>query len=116
MASTCDPRPISLAIRPALQRIPRRDLPRTPPRVPSFPELPAALLPGSKYPLGIASAVRSPPSRHPRAGSLGQFASLFPSLRLLRASETHWPPALPGRSEEHTSELQSPVHLVCRLL
>src|SRR5438876_4178075 len=23
---------------------------------------------------------------------------------------------LPGRSEEHTSELQSPVHLVCRLL
>src|SRR5438552_14527159 len=27
------------------------------------------------------------------------------------------PPALPpGRSEEHTSELQSPDHLVCRLL
>src|SRR5690348_17634774 len=26
-----------------------------------------------------------------------------------------WPRA-PGRSEEHTSELQSPVHLVCRLL
>src|SRR5438876_2593433 len=26
----------------------------------------------------------------------------------------HRPP--PGRSEEHTSELQSPVHLVCRLL
>src|SRR5690348_17937595 len=25
-----------------------------------------------------------------------------------------WPG--PGRSEEHTSELQSPVHLVCRLL
>src|SRR5690348_17999577 len=24
--------------------------------------------------------------------------------------------ARPGRSEEHTSELQSPVHLVCRLL
>src|SRR5690348_17971783 len=24
--------------------------------------------------------------------------------------------AKPGRSEEHTSELQSPVHLVCRLL
>src|SRR5690348_8798997 len=23
---------------------------------------------------------------------------------------------IPGRSEEHTSELQSPVHLVCRLL
>src|SRR5690348_17922557 len=26
------------------------------------------------------------------------------------------PPYLPARSEEHTSELQSPVHLVCRLL
>src|SRR5690348_17590461 len=25
-------------------------------------------------------------------------------------------PDLPSRSEEHTSELQSPVHLVCRLL
>src|SRR5713226_7813539 len=25
-------------------------------------------------------------------------------------------PVLKGRSEEHTSELQSPVHLVCRLL
>src|SRR5690348_17575951 len=25
-------------------------------------------------------------------------------------------PACPRRSEEHTSELQSPVHLVCRLL
>src|SRR6266487_6193378 len=26
------------------------------------------------------------------------------------------PPDAGGRSEEHTSELQSPVHLVCRLL
>src|SRR5690348_18212385 len=26
------------------------------------------------------------------------------------------PKAFEGRSEEHTSELQSPVHLVCRLL
>src|SRR3989454_8298806 len=26
------------------------------------------------------------------------------------------PPALPSRSEEHTSELQSPCNLVCRLL
>src|SRR6266487_6651169 len=25
-------------------------------------------------------------------------------------------PSCPSRSEEHTSELQSPVHLVCRLL
>src|SRR3970040_1314836 len=26
------------------------------------------------------------------------------------------PPSRPSRSEEHTSELQSPMHLVCRLL
>src|SRR5258708_15276487 len=28
----------------------------------------------------------------------------------------YWSPQLWGRSEEHTSELQSPDHLVCRLL
>src|SRR2546426_9343386 len=28
----------------------------------------------------------------------------------------HGSPAWPGRSEEHTSELQSPCNLVCRLL
>src|SRR5438876_4005540 len=47
----------------------------------------------------------------------------FPSFQ----NETSWgrggktiryfvPSALTARSEEHTSELQSPVHLVCRLL
>src|SRR5690348_17995189 len=39
---------------------------------------------------------------------------------LLRATDEQVPQALanwrPTRSEEHTSELQSPVHLVCRLL
>src|SRR5690348_17449200 len=32
------------------------------------------------------------------------------------ASASRVLPIPPGRSEEHTSELQSPVHLVCRLL
>src|SRR5713226_9816549 len=41
-------------------------------------------------------------SRHPPAGS----RSRGPLLRCRRFA----------RSEEHTSELQSPVHLVCRLL
>src|SRR5207244_13304687 len=31
-------------------------------------------------------------------------------------SEINWWPMTAGRSEEHTSELQSPDHLVCRLL
>src|SRR5690348_17830803 len=35
------------------------------------------------------------------------------STRCRQRSRSRWPPA---RSEEHTSELQSPVHLVCRLL
>src|SRR5258708_18248044 len=47
------------------------------------------------------------------------------SLTLARAVRAHsssnWPPGAPltprpPRSEEHTSELQSPDHLVCRLL
>src|SRR5215216_7999763 len=36
------------------------------------------------------------------------------SVRLSRS--TSWPRPMPPRSEEHTSELQSPDHLVCRLL
>src|SRR5690348_18136281 len=61
---------------------------------------------------------------------------LFPYTTLFRSSSTYLRPLAPissaslgsearrpiasasaaGRSEEHTSELQSPVHLVCRLL
>src|SRR5690348_17966098 len=53
--------------------------------------------------------------------------SLHDALPIFRAvGHCHSPPprldmaldswTAPGRSEEHTSELQSPVHLVCRLL
>src|SRR5256885_9082381 len=47
----------------------------------------------------------SPASRHPRRGSR-------------TVSHTANPASTPGtpRSEEHTSELQSPCNLVCRLL
>src|SRR6267154_2019469 len=47
---------------------------------------------------------RSPPRR----------ASASSGAPVLPVSATHVTPA--ARSEEHTSELQSPVHLVCRLL
>src|SRR5438876_5991170 len=54
-------------------------------------------------------------------------STLFPYTTLFRSSTTRSarttgrtsPPPTPrcrARSEEHTSELQSPVHLVCRLL
>src|SRR5690348_17789737 len=39
-----------------------------------------------------------------------------PEPRLHREPHTHRIPQRTERSEEHTSELQSPVHLVCRLL
>src|SRR5690348_8014699 len=53
-------------------------------------------------------------------------STLFPYTTLFRSCARAWsgtggrprrarPPAA-ARSEEHTSELQSPVHLVCRLL
>src|SRR5690348_18049603 len=63
-------------------------------------------------------------------------STLFPYTTLFRSTCADWSPAEfgpgadlvvseasyqrggphPSRSEEHTSELQSPVHLVCRLL
>src|SRR2546426_4357925 len=62
--------------------------------------------------------------RRPPRSTLFPYTTLFRSLTI--ASSTVGPPppcpALPctlpfsGRSEEHTSELQSPCNLVCRLL
>src|SRR5690348_17932470 len=60
--------------------------------------------------------------RRPPRSTLFPYTTLFRSDRpLVRAAvavqpaERHVDPAA-VRSEEHTSELQSPVHLVCRLL
>src|SRR3712207_8787492 len=47
------------------------------------------------------------PARAPRAAAAG---------RALRVGLRRRPRAHPGRSEEHTSELQSRQYLVCRLL
>src|SRR5438876_11154070 len=63
--------------------------------------------------------------RRPPRSTLFPYTTLFRSpcaaarargSRITRASVTSMPSAPGGRSEEHTSELQSPVHLVCRLL
>src|SRR6266850_7031948 len=50
-------------------------------------------------------------------------STLFPYTTLFRSITTAWWPPMPLarcpewiRSEEHTSELQSPCNLVCRLL
>src|SRR5258708_12588127 len=71
--------------------------------------------------------------RRPPRSTLFPYTTLFRSLscRPTLARSMAWPPAMPcapaarpssrhsracRRSEEHTSELQSPDHLVCRLL
>src|SRR5258708_22454436 len=55
------------------------------------------------------------------AGQLAQGAEAFQLHRIAQArhhlpEHAHKHADLVGRSEEHTSELQSPDHLVCRLL
>src|SRR5258708_15603050 len=58
--------------------------------------------------------------RRPPRSTLFPYTTLFRSESPCRRRQgSRRPPAGPGRtprSEEHTSELQSPDHLVCRLL
>src|SRR5438876_6035392 len=61
--------------------------------------------------------------RPPPRSTLFPYTTLFRSRTALNTAETPEPSstsprarAPTNRSEEHTSELQSPVHLVCRLL
>src|SRR5258708_24811733 len=62
--------------------------------------------------------------RRPPRSTLFPYTTLFRSREhsALKQSRSSWAPenrvgvATPTRSEEHTSELQSPDHLVCRLL
>src|SRR6478735_11768849 len=56
--------------------------------------------------------------RRPPRSTLFPYTTLFRSPRRSRTQPpSRWRcPTVPGRSEEHTSELQSPCNLVCRLL
>src|SRR5258708_27226760 len=61
--------------------------------------------------------------RRPPRSTLFPYTTLFRSVRpspkvtsILEAPCTTWLLVKTRRSEEHTSELQSPDHLVCRLL
>src|SRR5690348_17366750 len=60
--------------------------------------------------------------RRPPRSTLFPYTTLFrskkASMKPAHISRTPQPPikVTKSRSEEHTSELQSPVHLVCRLL
>src|SRR6266581_5576173 len=57
--------------------------------------------------------------RRPPRSTLFPYTTLFRSPRSCGTTAkacSPGSPTRPRRSEEHTSELQSPVHLVCRLL
>src|SRR5947208_10128199 len=60
--------------------------------------------------------------RRPPRSTLFPYTTLFRSFTFRRATKMRGPEMAPPtpqpseRSEEHTSELQSPDHLVCRLL
>src|SRR6266581_5602139 len=56
--------------------------------------------------------------RRPPRSTLFPYTTLFRSRRWPHCARREAPrqSRRPRRSEEHTSELQSPVHLVCRLL
>src|SRR5256885_9549732 len=56
--------------------------------------------------------------RRPPRSTLFPYTTLFRSHSAARTWQTRceWPAPALGRSEEHTSELQSPCNLVCRLL
>src|SRR5256885_10966843 len=57
--------------------------------------------------------------RRPPRSTLFPYTTLFRSAWPSSASPRSWASCRPGsrwRSEEHTSELQSPCNLVCRLL
>src|SRR5256885_11979157 len=77
---------------------------RRPPRSTLFPY--TTLFRSQLQPVGHCRAAGRRAAAGPAAAALGRNAGLLAGRG----------PARQGRSEEHTSELQSPCNLVCRLL
>src|SRR6267154_5574197 len=78
----------------------------------------AAECPGNPDALGTSRVLVVDPAEHPRLGTM-QYRETLPLNDhevVLTFDDGPLPPYTNRRSEEHTSELQSPVHLVCRLL
>src|SRR5215216_3290011 len=66
---------------------------------------------------GVTSASRRPSVDRASVAIGGPIVQSFSACSLIAAISLGWPcPSARLRSEEHTSELQSPDHLVCRLL
>src|SRR5207244_13642066 len=97
------------------------------PDPPSFPtrrssDLPTTATTTAPAPKAAKAAAKAKPARRAIGGTL-QTTDLLAALRAFRRGDfsVRLPKGMTGvdgeiRSEEHTSELQSPDHLVCRLL
>src|SRR2546422_5570208 len=71
------------------------------------------------YTLSLHDALPISVDRDLFAQKITQALEGHPNIRILREPVSEVPPdclAIVARSEEHTSELQSRLHLVCRLL
>src|SRR3989454_6958878 len=91
---------------------------RRPPRSTLFPYTTLFRSPSPSAPVDpsrVESARRTVLYRSPEGQPAGTLAPSAP-LRVLGRSGDWTRVELEGRSEEHTSELQSPCNLVCRLL
>src|SRR2546422_2491139 len=106
------------------RRSPRRDSSRlSPTTIPSSARTPLwSWLGGRKARSSTDSDARTRPERVSSARTCSSARKADPSRQLPPACDpADWRPPVPSdrrpeRSEEHTSELQSRLHLVCRLL
>src|SRR5687768_17961312 len=80
-------------------------MPPPPPIPPLLPYTPLFRSPGGRQSNCDSRSAESRRDRRPRRGAFGSSRPPVPAV-----------PIVPPRSEEHTSELQSRLHLVCRLL
>src|SRR5258708_14032544 len=93
---------------------------RRPPRSPSFP-YPTLFRPVTLMPLAFAEDSPSHTSRSPKGKGSGLRRTAYTALKMavfapIPTANVRITTSENARSEEHTSELQLPDHLVCRLL
>src|SRR5258708_31194010 len=90
---------------------------RRPPRSTLFPYT-TLFRSANAFRTSVSKSTRDHAHRNPRFGQAqsGGIAPRFAQRKRNTSRTFHAPPRRTRRSEEHTSELQSPDHIVCRLL
>src|ERR1022692_5110882 len=76
----------------------------------------ASFLAGGEFPVPIAQAGANSGAISVQFREYGVKLSFLPQVTAHGTIRLHVKPEVSSRSEEHTSELQSPCNLVCRLL